>query len=117
MPTQKLTAEILAAALEGFQAQKRRIDAQMDEIRQLLDGSRNQPATAPEAPKRKRKLSAAGRRAIAEATKKRWAAFHAAKQAEKPALTKTAPKKARKKAAKKLRWAKKAANAPAAAIA
>ena len=33
--------------------------------------------------KPKRKLSAAGRKAIVAATKKRWAAFHAAKQLEK----------------------------------
>jgi hypothetical protein len=29
-------------------------------------------------------MSAAGRKAISDATKKRWAAFHAANQAEKP---------------------------------
>src|ERR1035437_10108684 len=40
--------------------------------------------TTPELSKPKRKLSAAGRKAIVAATKKRWAAFHAAKQAEKP---------------------------------
>src|SRR5450759_3429810 len=38
----------------------------------------------PELSKPKRKLSAAGRKAIVAATKKRWATFHAAKQAEKP---------------------------------
>jgi hypothetical protein len=53
----------------------------------------------PEASKPKRKLSAAGRKAIVTATKKRWAAFYAAaKQAEKaePAVPK---KTARKKTA------------------
>lgn len=34
------------------------------------------------APKKRRKLSAAGRRAIAEAQKKRWAAIKAAKKAK-----------------------------------
>ena len=77
----------------------------------------------PEPPKRK--LSAAGRKAIVAATKKRWAAFHAAKQAEKPervvpkktARKKTEAKKAPAKAAKKAAPAKKAAakkTAPAA---
>jgi hypothetical protein len=33
---QKLTAEIIYAAIEGFESQKRRIDAQIDELRQLL---------------------------------------------------------------------------------
>ncbi|HXS95945.1 MAG TPA: hypothetical protein VN736_15170 [Candidatus Limnocylindrales bacterium] len=50
--------------------------------------------------KRKRKLSAAGRKAISEAAKKRWAE---AKKAQSPAAKKSAPvrKKAGRKAAKK----------------
>ena len=35
----------------------------------------------------------AGRKAISEATKKRWAAFHATKQAKKPALKKAVAKR------------------------
>jgi hypothetical protein len=50
-------------------------------------------------------LSDAGRRAIGEATKKRWAAFHAAKQAEKPSV-------AKKRAAKKTAAKKAAVKAP-----
>ena len=44
----------------------------------------------PEPSKPKRKLSAAGRKAIVAATKKRWAAFHVAKEAKKrePAVPK-----------------------------
>ena len=44
----------------------------------------------PEPSKPKRKLSAAGRKAIVAATKKRWAAFHVAKEAGKrePAVPK-----------------------------
>lgn len=59
----------------------------------------------PEPSKPKRELSAAGRKAIIAATKKRWAAFHLAKQTEEaePAVPKKAePKKtARKKTVKK----------------
>jgi hypothetical protein len=59
----------------------------------------------PEPSKPKRELSAAGRKAIIAATKKRWAAFHLAKQAEEPepAVPKKADlkKTARKKTAKK----------------
>ena len=33
-----LTAEILAAALEGFEAQRNRLDTQIAEIRQMLNG-------------------------------------------------------------------------------
>src|ERR1019366_497907 len=137
---QKLTPEILTAAIEGFEHQKLRIDAQIAELRTMLLGGRSEPAATPEGPKGKRrkmsaaarkhmgdaqgkrgaeskrpsepqsqpaaasaapkrKLSDAGRRAIGEATKKRWAAFHAAKQAEKPAVAKK--RAARKPVAKK----------------
>jgi hypothetical protein len=44
-----------------------------------------EPQQAVAAKPKKRKLSAAGRRAIIAATKKRWAAVNAAKQAERPA--------------------------------
>lgn len=62
-------------------------------------GAKHPSKATPEASKPKRKLSAAGRKAIVAATKKRWAAFHAAaKEAEKaePAVPK---KTARKKTA------------------
>jgi formate dehydrogenase assembly factor FdhD len=36
--TRQLTAEILEAAIEGFEAQKRRIDEQIAQVRQLLKG-------------------------------------------------------------------------------
>src|ERR1035441_5210823 len=39
MPTHKLTAEILNAAIEGFESQKRRIDVQIAELRQMLHRS------------------------------------------------------------------------------
>ena len=118
MPPLKLTADILAAALEGFEAQKNCIDARMAEIRQMLGGG-TAPAVSTDAGKplkkrsaavhrrmklaqqlrwkkireaeelvqavaakpKKRKLSAAGKRAIIAATKRRWAAVRAAKQA------------------------------------
>ena len=89
MPEQNLTPEILAAALQGLEAQWARLDAHLAEVRRML-GGRAQPATAPaEAPKRKRKMSAAGRRRMAEAAKKRWAEYRR-KKAE--AATKAAKK-------------------------
>ena len=36
MPTQKLTNEMIAAAIEGFEAQKRRIDSHIAELRGML---------------------------------------------------------------------------------
>jgi adenylate kinase len=55
----------------------------------------------PEPSEPKWKLSAAGRKAIVAATKKRWAAFHAAKQAEKPEPAVPKKAKPKKTAAKK----------------
>src|SRR5664279_1862072 len=99
----KFNTEIINAAIEGFESQKRRIDDQIAELRAMLDGGTKPTATTPEAPKPKRKLSKAGRKAISEATKKRWAAFHAAKTApvviKKTAVKKVAVKKVAKKAA------------------
>ena len=75
MPTTKLTNEVLLAAIEGFESQKRRIDEQIAELRQMMTGA---PAAEPAspAPSRKgaRRMSAAARARIAEAQRKRWAA-------------------------------------------
>jgi len=102
-----LTPKIIAAAIEGFESQKKRLDAQIAELREMLKGRRTESAATPlkrkrrmiraagaearrksrattkqqpslklvtlEAPKRKRRLSAAGRKRIIEATKRRWA--------------------------------------------
>jgi len=75
----KLTNEIIAAAIEGFESQKKRIDDQITELRQMLrPGTAN--GVAPPAPaKRKRELSAAGRKAIGDAARRRWAAVKAAR--------------------------------------
>ena len=119
----KFTTEILAAALEGFEAQKIRLDTKITVLRTMLSGGPTEPTAKPEAPKRKkRRLSAAGRRAIIEAAKRRWAMIRAEKEkasqvaapkktARKKAAAKPAPVKkvAKKKAAVK----KKTASAPA----
>jgi hypothetical protein len=103
MPTPKLTNEIIIAAIEGFESQKTPHRRQIAELRAMLSGGPAETAATPEPTKRKRrKMSAAGRKAISEATKKRWAAFHAAQQAaEQPALKKGAKKSAKKTARKK----------------
>ena len=44
MPQLKLTADILSAAVIGFEVQKNRIDARIAEIKQMLDGGRPEPA-------------------------------------------------------------------------
>ena len=45
MPTPKFTAEILNAAIEGFEVQKRQIDTQIAEIRLMLDGGSESHST------------------------------------------------------------------------
>jgi hypothetical protein len=95
MPTQKLTPEILTAAILGMEVQKEKLDAKIAELRSLLTGGSAETAATPE-PSRKskrRKMSAAGRKAIAEAQRKRWAASK--KAAELP-VPEAAPKPKRK---------------------
>lgn len=76
-----LTHEIIHAAIEGFESQKKRIDAQIAELRGVLTGHTATPAAKPAAKAApvKRKLSKAGRMAIAAAAKKRWALINAEK--------------------------------------
>ncbi len=87
MPT-KLTNEIIAAAIEGYEGQRKRIDYQIAELRAMLSGGPATPAATPEAPKRKRRrMRAAGRRAVAEAQRKRWARIRGESEPPAPATT------------------------------
>ena len=113
MPT-KLDNEILAAAIAGFEAQKKHIDTQIAEIRQKLGGGSAEPAATPEPGRKRRKMSAAGRKRIAEAQRKRWAASRkesvapakAAKaEAKKPKRRLSAAGRKRIIEATKKRWA------------
>ena len=90
MPT-KLTPEIINAAVLGFEEQKRHIDSQIGELRAMLPSRGTEAASPPQAAKRqRRKMSAAGRKAIAEAQRKSDVAA-AKKPAKKTAKKKTAP--------------------------
>jgi hypothetical protein len=112
MPT--LTKEIAEAAIFGFEEQKRKLDAQIAELRGLFANGHGTARPNAPAPKKKG-MSAAGRRAIAEAQRKRWAAQKTGAQAA------PAPKKAKRKlsaagraaivAALKKRWAARKAGA------
>ena|SRR5450759_187398 len=92
MATHKLTPEIITAAVEGFEQQKLRIDAQIAELRQMLTGSPTATAATPEALKGKRRMSAAARKRIGDAQRKRWAE---SKKTSSPVAPK-APKPKRK---------------------
>jgi len=79
------TATFLEAALEGLQLQKQRIEEQIAQVRGMLGhGKGSSPKAAAKAAttttaapvaKERRKLSAAARKRIAIAQKKRWAAY------------------------------------------
>jgi hypothetical protein len=110
-----LTKEIIEAAISGFEAQKEHIDAQLAELRAMLPSSSNgsargsQPST-----RKKRGMSAAGRKAIAEAQRKRWAAAKGQsttpETAKKPKRKLSAAGRAAIVAALKKRWAEKKAS-------
>jgi|SRR5215471_2256827 len=112
MPTANLTADIIHAAIEGFESQKRRIDAQIAELRQLLKGDRTESSVAADSAQPKRRMSAAGRKRIAAAQRARWAKLRAdAGGSQKPGPKRklsAAGRKAISEAAKK-RWASKRA--------
>jgi hypothetical protein len=72
---QKLTPEIITAAIAGFEAQKSFIDAQIVELRGMLSGRGTGSAEPPsETGERKRKkFSLAARRKMAAAQRARYA--------------------------------------------
>ena len=94
MPTPKLTTEIVNAAILGMEAQKEKLDAKIAELRTWLTGGPSEPVAAaePATPKR-RKMSAAARKRIGDAQRKRWAA---SKKAAEPPVPEAAPKNKRK---------------------
>jgi hypothetical protein len=119
---QKLTHDIILAAIEGFQGQKNSIDSQIAELRSILDGGgHSETADSPATAKPRKKRSAAVRKRMAMAQRARYAKL---KQSSEEPQTETAkPKRAplstaaRKRiaAAQRKRWALKKAGAKQAA--
>lgn len=73
-------ATLLSAALEGLEAQKRRIEEQISQVQAMLGGRRRgRPAADNQPPAReaggRRQLSPAARKRIAAAQKRRWAEY------------------------------------------
>jgi hypothetical protein len=68
---------LLAAALEGLEAQRRRLDEQIAQVRAALGGRRVRPSAGFLSQKRvvKRELSPEARKRIANAQKRRWAEY------------------------------------------
>lgn len=92
-PSQVDQATFYEAALEGLELQKQRLEEQIRLVRSLIGGKKSRAATPSAAPtatetasaqpakktarkqRRKRNLSPEARARIAEAQRKRWAAF------------------------------------------
>ena len=115
MPKSQLTPEILTAALEGFEAQKKRLQDKVAELKAMLSGESKKPAASPLPAKRTRTMSAAARKLISAAQKQRWANLKKTSEIPSQPLASAQPKKQRKfsaagklaiREAAKRRWAK-----------
>jgi|ERR1039458_3924579 6-phosphogluconate dehydrogenase len=113
----ELDNSLLEMALVGYQAKRDEVVQKMADIERQLGAASAPVVERTDEGKPKRRISAAGRRAIAEAQRKRWAASR--KTAESP-KTPEAPKAKRRlskagraaiMAATKKRWALKRAEA------
>jgi hypothetical protein len=94
MPT-KLSEEIINAAIDGFTAQRSRLDQRIAELRAMLNGGSPQTAATSEtAPRERRKFSTAARRRIAMAQRARWAKLRGESK-PRPTKVKAARKKRR----------------------
>jgi hypothetical protein len=113
MPT--LTPEIIEAAIDGLEAKKQRIDVQIAELRAMLPSGNGSAPALQSTVRKKRGMSAAGRKAIAEAQRKRWAAAKGqsvnTESTKKPKRQLSAAGRAAIVAALRKRWALKRAAA------
>ena len=76
-----ISQQTLRAALVGYEQQKADVLSRIGELKKMLGGQTGKIAAVAATPS-KHRLSAAGRKAISEAAKKRWAE-HRAKAARK----------------------------------
>ena len=110
----RLTTEVIMAAIEGFEVQKSRIDAQIADLREMLAGNKpDANASIALRDTARRKMSAAARKRIGDAQRKRWATSKGntapATKAAKPKRKLSAAGRANIVAALKKRWAAKKA--------
>ena len=119
---QKLTNEIITAAIAGYESQKTRIDQQIAELRSLLTGGAAKTvAAAEDALPKRRKFFAATRRRMRESQQRRWAKIRGKSEPSMAATVLAKPKrkissagrKAMAEASKKRRAAGKAAKGKA----
>jgi hypothetical protein len=102
----------LQMALVGYKAQRQMIDEKIADIQKLLGQPSVQPTTngAGMAHGQRRPMSAAAKRRIAAAQKKRWKAFHAKQGMSQPKAGASAKRLAALKKARAARAAKRAAS-------
>ena len=85
----KVTNEVITAAIEGFEAQKSRINEQIADLRAMLSGGSAgnlaKPATIV---RKRRKMSAAARKRIGDAQRERWAASRGRSESDTPEVRK-----------------------------
>lgn len=121
MPIHTLTPEIINIAIEGFEAQKARIDSKIADLRAMLPGASVEiaPAAMTEAAPhgKRRRFSHAALQRMREAQQRRWAKVRG--ESAPPVLVKPEPAKRKLSkagranivAALKKRWAEKKAAA------
>lgn len=103
-----LNPTILQAALQGLELEKQRLEASIAEVRALIGGRsvaafKGTPSAQLEGQPKKRVFSAATRKKMAEAQRRRWEATRKAAAHSKPApAKKSAAKAGAKKATKKV---------------
>jgi hypothetical protein len=81
-----ISQEMLTAALEGLELQRSRVEEQIANVRSMLGIKKRgralknaAPQDAPKSARKRRKMSAAARKRIGDATRKRWAALRKGK--------------------------------------
>jgi|ERR1039458_9388399 hypothetical protein len=82
----RLTNEIIAAAIAGYESRRTQIDEQIAELRSLLIGGPSKSAAKPEGTTPKRwKLSVETRRKMKDAQQRRWSKIRGESEPSKPA--------------------------------
>lgn len=118
MPTTKYSAEILNAAIYGFEQQKIRIDTQIAELREMLSAGGEEASGVPSQSKTRKKFSAATKQRMREAQQRRWAESRQQGKTQPVAPAKSGAKRKLSAAGRaaivdalKKRWAAKKADA------
>ncbi|MBV9507879.1 MAG: hypothetical protein JO323_23050 [Acidobacteriia bacterium] len=89
----KATNEIVHAAIDGFMAQKARIDQKIMELKAMLNGGAGDGITQRQPPTKKRQISSRARRRMALAERARWAKMRRETETPVPPAVQAKPKR------------------------